>query len=65
MMGGKLMNTLKVSKPKGMTLEKRNAIWGAIMVSPIMVGICLFAVVPVFFSLYISFHEWDMLHTQT
>lgn len=64
-MGGKLMSKIKASKQKGMTLEKRNAIWGAIMVSPIMIGIALFSILPVLFSFYISFHQWDMLHDPT
>lgn len=47
------------------TLEQRNAIMGYVMVSPILIGILLFSVVPVLFSLYISFTDWDMLHEQT
>ena len=58
------MNTRQSSK-KEWTLERKNALMGYIMVSPILVGILLFTVVPVFFSLYISFTDWDMLHPQT
>ena len=47
---------------KERTLQQRNAIMGYVMVSPIIIGILLFSVVPVFFSLFISFNNWDMLH---
>lgn len=47
---------------KRTTLKKQNAIAGYLLVSPILVGILLFTVVPVFFSLFISFTDWNMLH---
>lgn len=58
------MNTGKPKKQKVWTLEKQNSLMGYCMISPIMIGIALFAVLPVLFSFYISFHEWDMLHEQ-
>lgn len=56
------MNVNQVQKKNYWTLEKRNSAIGFLMVSPILIGILIFFVVPVIFSLYISFHEWDMLH---
>ncbi len=58
------MNTGKLKSKGAWTLEKRNSVMGWVMISPILVGIALFAVLPVLFSFYISFHEWDMLHEQ-
>jgi len=55
---------MAAARRKERTLDQRNAIMGYIMVSPIMVGILLFSVIPVIFSLYISFTNWDMLHPQ-
>lgn len=45
-----------------MSLSKRNAVAGYLLVSPIFVGIILFTILPVFFSLFISFTDWNMLH---
>ncbi|MEG2317043.1 MAG: sugar ABC transporter permease, partial [Clostridia bacterium] len=50
--------------PKKWTLEQKNAATGYVMVSPIIIGILIFSVLPVLFSLYISFTNWDMLHDQ-
>ncbi len=50
---------------KKRTLAQKNAMMGYAMISPIIVGIMLFSIVPVVFSLYISFTNWDMLHAQT
>lgn len=44
-----------------MTLSKRNALMGYLMVSPIVVGILCFTVFPVIFSLFISFTSWNMM----
>lgn len=45
-----------------MSLSKRNAVAGYLLVSPIFIGILLFTILPVFFSLFISFTDWNMLH---
>ena len=58
------MNAGKLKNKGAWTLEKRDSVMGWVMISPILVGIALFAVLPVLFSFYISFHEWDMLHEQ-
>lgn len=50
---------------QGRTLEQKNAVMGYVMISPIIIGILLFSVIPVVFSLYISFTDWDMLHDQS
>lgn len=45
-----------------LSLRKRNAIAGYFMVSPIFIGILLFTVVPILFSLFISLTDWNMLN---
>ena len=59
------MQAQRLRRRKEPTLEQRNARIGYIMIAPILVGIGLFSVVPVVFSLFISFTDWDMLHEQT
>ena len=59
------MQAQRLRRRKEPTLEQRNARMGYIMIAPILVGIGLFSVVPVVFSLFISFTDWDMLHEQT
>ena len=54
----------KGSALQGRTLEQKNSVMGYVMISPILIGILLFSVIPVVFSLYISFTDWDMLHDQ-
>ena len=59
------MRAKRPENAKARTLEQRNARVGYLMISPILIGIALFSVVPVVFSLFISFTDWDMLHEQT
>ncbi len=47
------------------TFKHRNTLMGYFMVSPILIGILLFTVIPVFFSFYISFTDWNMLQEHT
>ena len=56
------MNAGKLKNKGAWTLEKRDSVMGWVMISPILIGIALFSVLPVLFSFFISFHEWDMLH---
>lgn len=56
------MSLVGVSKVKRTALQRREAKAGFLMISPILVGITLFTVLPVLFSLFISFTDWNMLH---
>jgi multiple sugar transport system permease protein len=47
------------------TFSNRNTLAGYLMVSPILIGILLFTIIPVVFSFYISFTDWNMLHDHT
>lgn len=54
---------MEINKQKRKSaLSRRNAKAGYLLISPIFVGILLFTVIPIFFSLFISFTDWDMLH---
>lgn len=46
---------------RGMSLKRRDELIGYAMISPIMIGILCFSVIPVFFSLFISFTSWNMM----
>ena len=43
-------------------LAQQDAKWGYLFIAPQFVGILVFTVFPVFFSLYISFFKWDMIN---
>ncbi len=44
-----------------LTMRQRDQRVGMLMISPILVGILCFSVIPVFFSLFISFTSWNMM----
>jgi len=48
-------------KRRGMTFRQKDALVGYLMISPIMLGILFFAIVPIIFSLFISFTSWNMI----
>ena len=51
------------TKPRTGTLSmrQRDQRTGMIMISPILFGILCFSIIPVFFSLFISFTSWNMM----
>ena len=44
-----------------LTMSERDQRMGYLLISPIMVGILCFSVIPVIFSLFISFTSWNMM----
>ena len=50
---------------KGGSLSARDARMGYVMIAPMIIGILFFTIIPVLFSLYISFTDWDMLSDWT
>ena len=55
------MNTALGRPKKVRTLRQQNERMGYLMVSPIIVGILCFSIMPVFFSMFISFTSWNMM----
>ena len=55
------MNTALRRPKKVRTLRQQNERMGYLMVSPIVVGILCFSIMPVFFSMFISFTSWNMM----
>ena len=45
---------------KKLTSKRKRTIWGYIFIGPSILGFLLFFAIPIFFSLYISFTDWDM-----
>lgn len=45
--------------PKHLSLEKRNALWGYALLSPSLIGIAFFILLPLIASLYFTFTDWD------
>jgi multiple sugar transport system permease protein len=41
--------------------EKQKLLWGYVFISPNVLGLLLFILFPMLFSLYISFNEWDLV----
>ena len=42
-------------------IRKKEERWGYFFIAPQFLGLVAFIIVPVFYSLYISFHEWDFM----
>lgn len=51
----------KAAAKKPLTMSQRDGRVGLIMISPILVSIACFSVIPVVFSLFISFTSWNMM----
>ncbi|QOV19207.1 sugar ABC transporter permease [Blautia liquoris] len=40
-------------------MQKRRRMWGWVFVAPQLIGLIIFAVIPLCMSFFISFHDWD------
>lgn len=51
-------------KGKGprLSAQKTESLWGYLFILPNFIGTVIFLFIPIVFSLYISFHKWDMIN---
>lgn len=42
-------------------LERRRNLWAYLFISPVMLFLLLFAILPIFFSLWVSLHNWNLI----
>lgn len=42
-------------------MERKSLLWGYLFISPAIIGLILFSLGPILFSLFLSFNEWDIV----